>query len=212
LELVAKLGVSRPTLRAALRILESESLIQITNGSPKGPRVQTPSPLVAAKHVGLILQSRNVTLADVYSMRLMVEPLAVRMLADYSHPLTISKLKDVMAEERRALDDAERFGDSEVHFHETLFEHTGNQTLMLVFELLHEIFERHMKSFNAFYAARADALIQRKKSLAAQEKLVALIKTGNAQAAESFWSLHLEKAAQFMFQEGQLERVVDVLD
>jgi DNA-binding FadR family transcriptional regulator len=210
-ELIAQFGVSRPTLRAALRILESESLIQIVNGSPKGPRVQMPSPQVAAQHVGLILQSRNVTLADVYTMRLMVEPLAVRILAGYSHPLTISALNAVIAEERRAIDDAERFGDMEVRFHETLFEHTGNQTLMLVFELLHAIFERHMKSFNIHYAARPDAQVQRKKSLAAQTKLVGLIKTGDVQAAESFWSLHLEKAAKFMLQDRELERVVDLL-
>lgn len=210
-ELIAQFGVSRPTLRAALRILESESLIQITNGSPKGPRVQMPSPLVAAQHVGLILQSRNVTLADVYAMRLMVEPLAVRILAGYRHPPTISALTAVIVEERAALEDSERFGDIEVRFHEALFQHTGNQTLTLVFELLHAIFERHMKSFNAYYAARPDALAQRKRSLAAQQKLVALIKAGDVQGAESFWSLHLEKAASFMLQDRELERVVDLL-
>lgn len=210
-ELLVQLGVSRPTLRAALRILESESLIQVVNGSPKGPRVQAPSPDVAARHVGLILQSRNVTLADVYAMRLLVEPLAVRILAGYRHPLTLSALSAVIADERRAIDDAERFGDLEVRFHETLFEHTGNQTLVLLFELLHAIFERHMASFNAYYAARPDALIQRGKSLAAQEKLLALIKAGDVQKAESFWSLHLDEAAKFMLQHRELERVVDLL-
>jgi DNA-binding FadR family transcriptional regulator len=210
-EMITQFAVSRPTLRAALRILESESLIQVVNGSPKGPRVQTPSPQVAAQHVGLILQSRNVTLADVYGMRLMVEPLAVRILATNRAPAAIAALNAVIADESDALDDSERFGDIEVRFHETLFQYAGNQTLGLVFDLLHTIFQRHMKSFITGYAPRPDALVQRKKTLAAQKKLIGLIQTGDVQRAESFWALHLEKAASFMLQDSELERVVDLL-
>lgn len=209
-EMLAQFGVSRPTLRAALRILQSESLIRIVNGSPKGPRVQTPSADVAARQVGIILQSRRVTLADVYRMRVLVEPLAARVVAGYRHPLAITGLGAVIADERRVIDDGEKFGAAEVRFHEVLFEQTGNQTLVLVFELLHAIFERHMRSFNLLYATRADALLQRKRTLAAQEKLVKLIKAGDAAAAESFWSLHLSEAARFMEQERELERVVDL--
>ncbi|EEF22782.1 conserved hypothetical protein, partial [Ricinus communis] len=176
-----------------------------------GPRVRTPSPQVAAQHVGLILQSRNVTLADVYAMRLMVEPLAVRILATNCDPAAIAALNAVVAEEGEALEDSERFGDIEVRFHEALFRQAGNQTLGLVFELLHTIFERHMQSFITAYAPRPDAYAQRKKTLTAQKKLVALIEAGDAQLAESFWSLHLEKAASFMLQDRELERVVDLL-
>lgn len=210
-DMIAQFAVSRPTLRSALRILESESLIQVVNGSPKGPRVKTPSPQVAAQHVGLILQSRNVTVADVYAMRLMVEPLAVRILAARGDPTAIAALGAVIEDERTALDDSENFGDIEVRFHETLFEYAGNQTLGLVFELLHTIFQRHMKSFITEYAPHPDALAQRKKSLTAQTKLLALIEAGEAQRAESFWSLHLEKAASFMLQDREFERVVDLL-
>jgi DNA-binding FadR family transcriptional regulator len=210
-EMIAQFAVSRPTLRAALRILESESLIQVVNGSPKGPRVRVPSPQVAAQHVGLILQSRNVTLADVYAMRLMVEPLAVRILAAKGDPAAVAALGAVIEDERAALDDSEHFGDIEVRFHETLFQYAGNQTLGLVFELLHTIFQRHMQSFITAYAARPDAQAQRKRSLTAQKKLVALIAAGDASGAESFWSLHLEKAASFMLQDREFERVIDLL-
>ena len=209
-ELLAQLEVSRPTLRAALRILESESLIHIVNGSPKGPRILMPSPLVAARHVGRILQSRHVALADVYAMRLLVEPMAARILAAYSHPLTISALNAAIADEQRCLDDDARFGASEVRFHETLFEHTGNQTLMLMFELLHAIFEQHMKAFNAAYEPHSDVQVQRKKTLAAQKKLVALIKAGDAQAAESFWATYLNVATKVLLRDPRMERVVDL--
>src|SRR5690606_34627699 len=41
-ELMAQFGISRPTLREAIRILESESLLTITRGSREGARVNKP--------------------------------------------------------------------------------------------------------------------------------------------------------------------------
>src|SRR5947207_2228594 len=62
--LMEQFGVSRPTLREAFRVLESESLISIRRGSRGGARVHTPNGEVAARHAGLLLQVRGTTLGD----------------------------------------------------------------------------------------------------------------------------------------------------
>ena len=79
-ELVKQFGVSRPTLREAFRILESESLIVVRRGSRGGVLVAAPETSVAARSFGLLLQMSGTTLADVYEARKVFEPAAAEML------------------------------------------------------------------------------------------------------------------------------------
>jgi DNA-binding FadR family transcriptional regulator len=65
--LMARLGVSRPTLREAFRVLESEGLITIRRGAHGGARVQSPNGEIAGRYAGLLLEFRRTTLADVYN-------------------------------------------------------------------------------------------------------------------------------------------------
>jgi len=50
-ELMARFGVSRPTLREAIRILESEGLVRISRGARGGASVLSPSINIAARHI-----------------------------------------------------------------------------------------------------------------------------------------------------------------
>ena len=85
-ELVKQFGVSRPTLREAFRILESESLIVVRRGSRGGVLVSAPETSVAARDFGLLLQMSGTTLADVYAARTIFEPAAAEMLASCATP------------------------------------------------------------------------------------------------------------------------------
>ena len=61
-----RFGVSRPTLREALRVLEGESLLSIQPAPRGGARIHTPDGDAAARYAGLALQFRGATVADVY--------------------------------------------------------------------------------------------------------------------------------------------------
>src|SRR5206468_8691169 len=55
-ELMAHFGVSRPTLREAVRVLESERLVEVRRGSRTGARVRVPGPEIVARPAGLLLE------------------------------------------------------------------------------------------------------------------------------------------------------------
>ena len=68
-ELMAHFGVSRPTLREAVRVLESERLVEVRRGSRTGARVRVPGPEIVARPAGLLLElSGNATLTIMAGM------------------------------------------------------------------------------------------------------------------------------------------------
>src|SRR3984957_2930419 len=80
-ELMQQFGVSRPTLREAFRVLESESLISVRRGAHGGAVLHVPNGDVAARYAALVLEHRGATLRDVYVARGVIEPGCVAMLA-----------------------------------------------------------------------------------------------------------------------------------
>ena len=77
-DLVERFGVSRPSLREALRILEAEGLITVVRGVRGGVVVHAPDERMTARTAALLLQARNVSLADVFEARSLLEPIAAR--------------------------------------------------------------------------------------------------------------------------------------
>src|SRR5271167_661366 len=80
-ELMAHFQVSRPTLREAVRILESERLVEVRRGSRTGARVRVPGAEIVARPAGLLLELSGATLADVMTARIAIEPAAAKLLA-----------------------------------------------------------------------------------------------------------------------------------
>src|SRR5437868_14814638 len=93
-DLLAHFGVSRPTLREAFRMLEAEGLISISRGSRTGATVHQPNIEVAARYMGFVLEANGVTLDDVYSARVLIEPIAVRQLVETSGRKAAAALRE----------------------------------------------------------------------------------------------------------------------
>ena len=90
--LQTEFAISRPTLREALRLLESESLIHISRGQHGGARVSSIDLRAAARQVGVFLQIVGTTLQDVWLARTIIEPPAVGLLAALRDPAAFAEL------------------------------------------------------------------------------------------------------------------------
>src|ERR1700712_941159 len=81
-QLMATLGISRPTLRESFRILEAEMLISVVRGSRTGARVHHPRVESVSRYAGFVLAAQGTTIADIYEARPAIEPYIARRLAE----------------------------------------------------------------------------------------------------------------------------------
>jgi len=130
--LQAEFEISRPTLREALRLLESESLINISRGQHGGARVSSIDLGAAARQVGVFLQIEGTTLQDVWLARTIIEPPAVGLLAALRNPAAFAELEANIAAAREAAQrDPLRYAELSAEFSLLVTRHCGNKTINL---------------------------------------------------------------------------------
>lgn len=211
-EMTAQLGISRPTLREAFRILEAESLLTIRRGSRGGAEVHAPNPDVAARYAGLVLQARGTTLGDVYLARVALEPPAARLLAANATQAAVAALKEALAEEEAALGDPEEFGRTSARFHERVVELAGNNPLTLFEHVLSEIIEIQQVTAITDAHAQHTAADERRALRRAHQthrRLFELVEAGRAAEAEAWWRKHMQ-ALEVFFKRQNPRRVIDL--
>lgn len=195
-KLLAQFGVSGPTLRAAYRILESEGLITVRRGSRGGARVHRPQIQVASRYVGLLLQMDETTLDDLYQARVLLESPLAGVLAGKHTKAMVAELRNRLADEEEALDDAIKFGEASSKFHETIVRLAGNHTVATLVSLLWNLFELHTATAIAELRNEPGERSKRKAALHAHRRLVDLIEAGDATGAEAFWRQHMTAVGQ----------------
>jgi GntR family transcriptional repressor for pyruvate dehydrogenase complex len=210
-ELVERFGVSRPSLREALRILEAEGLITVVRGVRGGVVVHAPDERMTARTAALVLQARNVPLADVFEARSFLEPAAAKAVASMRGRATaVKRLRKLVGEEEAAIEDPERFAAANAAFHEHLVALAGNQTLSIVTEMLNEVVTRAVTT-----VSRGDdvtgSLSVRRRGIRSQERLLDLIEAGDGAAAEEHWRSHMGVVGRVLLGQ-QASTVVDLID
>lgn len=195
-ELMSHFGVARPTVREGLRILEAERLVQVVRGARGGARVREPDIRAASGHCALLLQLQGATIADVYEVRLMLEPTAARLAAERAPADAARALEAVIAEEERIVDEGQSLASLATRFQETLVEVSGNHALVLLVRLLHDLVARQAVSRTPMIDvddAGRDRL--RRRLIRAQREVTAAIAAGRGAAAETLWRRYLTDLA-----------------
>ncbi|MFI7530324.1 FadR/GntR family transcriptional regulator [Nocardia salmonicida] len=193
-------GVSRPTLREAFRILESESIITVLRGAHGGARVLALDPTVAARYTGLLLQYNGTPLADVYRARTELEVAALGMIGNQTGKAlaaTADRIDQIIAEGAEVIADSQRYSQHDVRAHQTLIELTGNVTLGTLSEILFEIIASHNVAFMATHSAGQEAAAA-KAAQRSWVKLAKMLRDGDIAAAQTYWRRHLEGVSKFM--------------
>jgi DNA-binding FadR family transcriptional regulator len=219
-ELMVQLGVSRPTLREAYRILETESLISVRRGVGGGALVLAPDVTVGARYVGLLLQLAGATIADVYEARTALEPICAGMMAARKDPDDLKRLNEccdqvaeLISSSPDRIPEPYQWSRTTYKFHDLVLQGSGNKTLALQGGLLQEVVTTHYAATVPKKFAENSRPERFRRVLLSFRKLARYVADGDREGAHKHWLKHMQTAAVTLLGDDMKnKRIVDLFD
>lgn len=95
--LVERYGVSRATLREALRLLSFLGAVTVKSGRQGGARLDTPGPAVVGSALGMVVQFQGATLRTVFEARLAIDASVAALAAANRKDADLERLDESVA-------------------------------------------------------------------------------------------------------------------
>jgi DNA-binding FadR family transcriptional regulator len=145
--LAREFGVSRATVREALRVLAAQGLVRTAKGPAGGSFVTLPtvdhiSSFVEA-NVGLLTETRHVTLEELLEARELVEVPAARLAAIRRSESDLDRLRSTVPDDSLPLGTAEEFTYN-AEFHSCLLEASRNTLLTVSAQPIFTVLQTHL--------------------------------------------------------------------
>jgi DNA-binding FadR family transcriptional regulator len=206
-EMIGLFTVSKGTVREALRILEAQGLIQTRTGPGGGSFVGKVSEDRALSLLGNYFYFENLSLADVYQMRKVLEPELAASLAGKLTDSQLNALADLVGthpEPARSPEEEKREHIASLAFHARLAAYSGNRLLGFMIAFMARILTE-MTVYRKLYDVPNHELWRRGRQH--QLDLVAALRAGDAPAARRIMVSHMTVAESLMHrQEAELKR------
>ncbi|MCB8913983.1 GntR family transcriptional regulator [Rhodococcus rhodochrous] len=198
-QLTEQFGVSRPTVREAMRILESEGLVVVHRGIGGGARARRPEASAVARAAGFVLQERGTTLGDVFACREFLEVPAIGLLLQrQDREEGINRLEAALAAAEDAAADDQGTPVPEGDFHRVLVEEAKSPTLELYAAITNQIIHTHTRNYMHKHRTEPRASTIGDAANAAHRRLVTLLKAGDLVGAQQHWRDHLRSTSEII--------------
>ncbi|WP_431284541.1 FadR/GntR family transcriptional regulator [Humitalea sp. 24SJ18S-53] len=128
-ELVIQTGLSRGSVREALRMLATEGLVNPRRGRLGGNMVSLPGSENLAHLIGQFVRGRKISVHALHETRELIEPLLARIAAQRRTPQDLDRLWALQNELVAAAGNFQRFSIVNVQWHLAVAEASGNELL-----------------------------------------------------------------------------------
>ena len=183
-ELLLQFGVSKHTLREALRALESMGFIEIKQGAGGGPVICEIDMENTRNMIASFLYFKNVSVPHLCEVRKIFEPYLARLAAERCTPEDIEKLKSMTDVYRKSLKRKKPVIRDEVNFHVVLADASGNPVMALILDFVNNL----LKDLKA---RLKPGLEFSEKVLAAHESILEAIEARDGQEAADRMYRHI---------------------
>jgi GntR family transcriptional regulator, transcriptional repressor for pyruvate dehydrogenase complex len=186
-DLAAAFGVSRPTLREALKLLSSGNLIRASRGPGGGIFVARTADRGMSRSVSdaiaMMLETGAVSLEELLEARLLLEVPLAGLAARRSDNATVKRLREALRAARSSPDDA-ALAAIDADIHRTIAAAAGNRVIRALTDWTFEVAQP-----SAVRATRPEVV--RSAVIEQHEALLAAVDGGDAPSAERAMRNHL---------------------
>ncbi len=192
-EMTATFGVSKQTLREALRALEAMGLLDIRQGAGGGPVVVEVDRAALNDSLVNFFASKKVSISDLTEVRRLLEPHLARTAARKMSSQEVAGLHGINQACQEILDRDESIvgGREEIEFHNRLAETTGNQVLINILYFVNR-FLAQLK------LERRPGMDFSWQVLARHREIVEAIAAGDGEAAAEIMLRHVSEVEEEM--------------
>jgi GntR family transcriptional regulator, transcriptional repressor for pyruvate dehydrogenase complex len=187
-EMAESLGVSRFSLREALRVAQSQGLIEIKRGCR--PKIAKPSSKAASHIIALNLRRSKNARKNLIEARKDIECIIARYAAKRSTSKHIENLKKCISMFEKNRNNMEACIEKDIEFHNILLNACDNEIFAIMLEPLSELLRESRKICQTIEKIDAERAIVGHKKI-----LDAVIKKDSEQAAKAMLE-HLEMAEE----------------
>lgn len=206
-EMIARFGMSKGTVREAMRILEAQGLVKTRTGPGGGSFVHEVSVERAWALLGNYFYFKKLTITDIYRLRLELEPELAASLAGNLTEAQLSRLEENISANENPPANAEEERAQHVAslgFHQTLASYTDNELLGFLVGFMANMLA-DLTVYRRLYEPRNYELWRRGRAY--QASLVGALRQGDATRARETMRSHMQTARALMIeQEAEMER------
>lgn len=190
-ELVRKFGVSRSSIRDAIRSLEAIGLLEPRQGV--GTVVREPSADAVVSPVASVLLQKQKVINELLDVRMIIEPALARRAALHASPEHIAEMEAILNRQEEKVRLGEIATEEDTAFHYTIALTADNSVMLklahVLMDSLREMRERSLQMED-----------RQVKSLAGHRRILGALKLGDAAAAEAAMRLHLSEFERIILQ------------
>ena len=182
-DLAERHGVSRMVARDALRTLEAVGIVEIRRGAGGGASITRGNPHLFAEALAVQLQLARIAPEEILEAQSAVECLAAELAAERATPADIERMRRLIAEAERLINDREAFTRASLEFHLAVADASGNRVLAYqLVSLQHISWPRRNRTLTPAVARRV---------IEAHRELVGLIAARDAAGARAHMHAHV---------------------
>lgn len=206
-ELIERFGMSKGTIREAMRILEAQGLVKSRTGPGGGTFVHEVSKERARALLGNYFYFKDLTIRDIYQLRRVLEPELAAALAGNLPETVLGRLEAIIGEYDAPAQDVEEEREQHVaslRFHALLAEQADNALLGFLIDFMVNMLS-DLTVYRKLYEPPNLELWRRGRAF--QLDLVEALRTGDADMARRVMRDHMETAQKLMeAQEAEMQR------
>ena len=187
-ELAEMVGVSRSSLRQALKVLEMMGVIDQRVGS--GTRLNPADASILEEPLEFLILLQGITFDELMEARLIVEPELAARAATRATEADRQALERAIHRMEAGAEGTDSFVESDLEFHRVVSAASGNRVCSMLFTVVHQSLEALIR----FTSARAEP----GHTIRFHRRILQAIREGDAEAARQRMREHIEDARQLL--------------